>query len=71
MTKLNPTAVLAFYTARKRKGDANVLYASTTYSRSHILNVLAGRRTIKKDMAKELFNLSKSRTKNKDVAIFL
>ena len=69
MSNLNPTAVLAFYTARKRKGDVKSLRASTTYSHSHIVNVLAGRRTIKTSFAKKLLSLAKNRTKNVAVLI--
>jgi hypothetical protein len=64
MKKLNRTAKLAFYTARTRKGDATRIAANTIYSASHIINVIAGRRSVAPDMADEMYRLSRRRVKN-------
>ena len=44
MNKLNTQAKRAFYTARKRNTDSKKLSDMTSYSQSHIVNVLAGRK---------------------------
>ena len=68
MTKLNKSAKLAFFTSRKRQGDAPRLSESTGYSTSHIANVLAGRRSVPQDLANEMYNISRRRMKNSERA---
>ena len=63
-TKLNKTATLAYYTARKQQGDVETISRLTNYSPSHITNILSGRRSISQNVANVLFTLSKSRKKN-------
>lgn len=65
--RLNRTAKLAFYTARRRKGDVTNVAEKTGYSVSHVSNVLAGRRSMPKTVASELYNLSRRRMKNSEL----
>jgi len=60
--QLNKTAKLSFYNARKREGDVNVLAANTGYSKSHVRNVLAGRRSVPEVLANEMYTISRKRT---------
>lgn len=64
MAKLNRTAKLSFYTARKRSTDSENISNVTGYSQSHICNVLAGRRSVPQIMANEMYNISRRREKN-------
>jgi hypothetical protein len=68
MKKLNRTAKLAFYTARNRKGDVDRIAENTSYSVSHISNVVAGRRSVPQDMANEMYRISRRRMKNSELA---
>ena len=68
MKKLNRTAKLAFYTARNRKGDIDRIAENTSYSVSHISNVVAGRRSVPQDMANEMYRISRRRMKNSELA---
>jgi hypothetical protein len=65
---LNRTSKLAFYAARNRRGDVTRLADSTGYSASHVSNVLAGRRSVPQDLANEMYNISRKRTKNSERA---
>lgn len=60
---MNRTAILAFYTARKRKGDVARLTKMTSLSASHISNVSAGRRTINTDLSEAMYSISRRRVK--------
>ena len=60
---MNRTAILAFYTARKRKGDVARLTKMTDLSASHISNVVAGRRTINTDLSEAMYSISRRRVK--------
>jgi hypothetical protein len=62
--KMNKTAKLSFYNARKRKGDTARIADNTGYSVSHVINVVAGRRSVPQDMANEFYNISRRRQKN-------
>jgi hypothetical protein len=64
--RLNRTAKLAFYTARKRQGDVSRLNETTGYSTSQISNVIAGRRTPSKELASAMYNMSRRRMKNSE-----
>jgi len=68
MKKLNRTAKLAFYTARNRKGDVDRIAENTSYSVSHISNVVAGRRSVPQDIANEMYRISRRRMKNSELA---
>lgn len=65
MTKLNNNAKLAFYSARKRKGDASRIAFNTGYSLSHVSNIISGNRSVNPTIANALFTISKNRMKNK------
>jgi hypothetical protein len=67
--RLNRTAKLAFYNARKRQGDVARLNETTGYSTSQISNVIAGRRTPSKELASAMYNISRRRIKNSEYAI--
>jgi hypothetical protein len=64
---LNRTSKLAFYSARKRQGDATRISENTGYSLSHVVNVMAGRRTVPQPMANEMYNISRRRMKNNEL----
>jgi hypothetical protein len=66
-TKMNRTAKLAHYSARKRKHDTSYLSETTGYSVSHISNVLAGRRSVSESLANEMYKLSCRRQKNSEL----
>ena len=64
--KLNRTAKLSFFTARKRQGDATRIAENTGYSLSHVVNVINGNRTVPQVMANEMYNISRRRIKNSE-----
>jgi len=64
--KLNRSAKLTFFNARKRQGDVSKLSESTGYSISHITNVLAGRRSVSQTLANEMYTISRRRVKNSE-----
>lgn len=67
-SKLNRSAKLTFFNARKRQGDISKLSESTGYSISHITNVLAGRRSVPQTLANEMYSISRRRVKNSEKA---
>ena len=66
--RLNKTAKLAFYTARKRSGDTNKLASTTGYSSRYINYVLAGERSINQELADKMYNMSCRRMKTNELA---
>ena len=66
--KLNRSAKLTFFNARKKQGDVSKLSESTGYSISHITNVLAGRRSVSQALANEMYTISRRRVKNSEKA---
>lgn len=68
-SKLNRSAKLTFFNARKRQGDIFRLSESTGYSASHIANVLAGRRSVPQTLANEMYTISRRRIKNSERAV--
>ena len=66
--KLNRTAKLAFYKARRRQGDNTRLAETTGYSESHISNVTNGTRSVNDTIANAMYMLTRRRTKNSDLA---
>ncbi len=68
MSRLNRTAKQAFYSARKRQGDVTRISESTGYSESHIANVIGGRRSVNQVVANEMYNISRRRLKNSELA---
>ncbi len=65
--RLNNTAKLAFYTARKRNGDNTRLAETTDYSVSHVSNVKNGRRSINNTLASAMYDLTRRRMKNSEL----
>jgi hypothetical protein len=61
--KMNRTAVLSFYNARKRSGDVTRLSEMTGFSSSHISNVTAGRRSVNIELADAMYSISRRRVK--------
>jgi hypothetical protein len=66
--RLNSTAKLAFYNARKRSGDAARLSETTGYSTSHITNVMNGNRSINPTIANAMYRISARRLKTSELA---
>jgi hypothetical protein len=61
--KMNRTAVLSFYNARKRNGDVTRLSEMTGLSTSHISNVTSGRRSVNIELADAMYSISRRRVK--------
>ena len=59
MKRLNKTAKMAFYTARKRQGDTTKIAEQSGYSVSHVSNIMAGRRSVNQDVANVMYNISR------------
>jgi hypothetical protein len=68
MAKLNKTAKLAFYTARKRQGDTARLAENTGYTTRFVNYVLAGERSVNDVLANAMYNLTRRRLKNSELA---
>jgi hypothetical protein len=66
--RLNSTAKLAFYNARKRQGDATRLSEVTGYSTSHITNVMNGNRSVNPSIADAMYRISSRRVKTSELA---
>jgi len=66
--RLNSTAKLAFYSARKRSGDVDRLSETTGYSTSHITNVMNGNRSVNPIIANAMYNISRRRLKTSELA---
>ena len=66
--RLNSTAKLAFYNARKRSGDVTRLSEATGYSTSHITNVMNGNRSINPAIANAMYKISSRRLKTSELA---
>ena len=66
--RLNSTAKLAFYNARKRSGDAARLSETTGYSTSHITNVMNVTRSINPIIANAMYRISARRLKTSELA---
>ena len=66
MRRLNSTAKLAFYNARKRSGDTQRVAEMTGYSTSHVSGIINGSRSINPDVADTLYSISRRRQKNSE-----
>jgi ABC-type molybdenum transport system ATPase subunit/photorepair protein PhrA len=66
MRRLNSTAKLAFYNARKRSGDTQRIADMTGYSTSHITNIVNGNRSVNDDVASAMYNITRRRQKNSE-----
>jgi transcriptional regulator with XRE-family HTH domain len=64
MRRLNSTAKLAFYNARKRSGDTQRIADMTGYSVSHVSNISNGNRSINEDVANAMYSISRRRQRN-------
>ena len=67
-TRMNKTAKLAFYTARKRKGDTQRLAEATGYTTRFVNYVLSGERNVNDELANEMYKMSYRRQKNSEHA---
>ena len=67
-TRMNKTAKLAFYTARKRKGDTQRLAEATGYTTRFVNYVLSGERNVNDELANEMYKMSYRRQKNSEYA---
>ena len=65
---LNRTAKLAFYKARSRKGDITRLAEETGYTSRFIYYILNGERRINQTIANAMYNLTRRRVKNSELA---
>lgn len=66
--RLNSTAKLAFYNARKRSGDTARLSEVTGYSTGHITNVINGNRSVNPIIANAMYKISSRRLKTSELA---
>jgi hypothetical protein len=67
MRRLNRTAKMAFYTARKRQGDTTKIAEQSGYSVSHVSNIMAGRRSVNSTVANVMYNISRRRMKTSEM----
>jgi hypothetical protein len=67
MRRLNKTAKMAFYTARKRQGDTTKIAEKSGYSVSHVSNIMAGRRSVNSTVANVMYNISRRRMKTSEM----
>ena len=67
MKRLNKTAKMAFYTARKRQGDTTRIAEQSGYSVSHVSNIMAGRRLVNQDVVNVMYNISRRRVKTSEL----
>jgi len=65
---LNRTAKLSFFTHRQRMGDLTKLSEETGYSISHLSNIISYRRRVNDTIANAMYNLTRRRTKNTELA---
>jgi hypothetical protein len=65
---LNRTAKLSFFTHRQRTGDLTRLSEETGYSVSHLSNVTSLRRRVNNEIANAMYNLTRRRIKNSELA---
>lgn len=65
---LNRTAKLSFFTHRQRNGDLTRLSEKTGYSISHLSNVTSLRRRVTNEIANAMYNLTRRRIKNTELA---
>ena len=68
MNRLNSTAKLAFYNARKREGDTQRIAEMTGYSTSHITNIISGNRNVNDEVASAMYKISARRQKASEMA---
>ena len=66
--KINRTAKVAFWNARKQNGDTNRIAEMTGYSVSHVTNMVSGRRTVNEDVANAMYSISRKRQKLSEMA---
>ena len=67
-SRLNKTAKLAFYTARSRRGDTAKLSENTGFTTRFVNYVLAGERSVNDTLANAMYNLTRRRLKNSELA---
>jgi hypothetical protein len=67
-SRLNKTAKLAFYTARNRQGDTARLAEATGFTTRFVNYVLAGERNVNDTLANAMYNISRRRVKNSELA---
>lgn len=65
---LNRTAKLSFFTHRQRTGDLTRLSEETGYSVSHLSNITYFRRRVNNEIANAMYNLTRRRIKNSELA---
>lgn len=65
---LNRTAKLSFFTHRQRIGDLTRLAEETGYSVGHLSNVTSLKRRVNNDIANAMYNLTRRRVKNTELA---
>jgi hypothetical protein len=68
MNRLNSTAKLAFYNARKREGDTKRIAEMTGYSTSHVTSIINGNRSINNNVANAMWDISRRRVKTSELA---
>jgi hypothetical protein len=66
--KLNSTAKLAFFNARKREGDTSRLSETTGYPAGYITGVINGNRPINDTIANAMYQISSRRVKTSELA---
>lgn len=65
---LNRTAKLLFFTARKRQGDVARIAEETGYSERMVYYTIRGDRKVNQTIANAMYNLTRRRMKNSELA---
>jgi hypothetical protein len=65
---MNRTAKLAFYKARQRHGDTTRLAEKTGYTTRFVNYVKSGERRVNDTLANAMYNLTRRRTRNSELA---
>ena len=65
---LNRTAKLAFFKARQRRGDVARVAEDSGYTTRMVYYTLSGERRVNDDIANAMYNLTRRRVKNSELA---
>jgi len=65
---LNRTAKLAFFKARKRRGDVTRVAEETGYTTRMVHYVINGERRVNEPIANAMYNITRRRMKNSELA---
>jgi hypothetical protein len=65
---MNRTAKLAFFKARQRKGDVTRVAEDSGYTTRMVYYTISGERRVNDTIANAMYNVTRRRVKNRDLA---